>query len=247
MADQGVCGAVAAGLSPAVIPRPGYWPASVQLCGFWHSLDTFPPAQQQLPPALGRFVPTELGQQHGVGAFKAAAAAAAAGPAAAVAPYAEAAASPAEGQLGAPVCCDFGSMAALRLLPDPGRLLRVLRAAAELLGRRFLLQAGALFTLYLLVQVQCGAPAACILSCRCVFVLRCRGLARCSRSGGAIGVGASGGAGPRPAAPAHPAALPGGARHAAAALRRAVAPWRLWDGGGGAALRDAAAGLPASL
>ena len=42
-----------------------------------------------------------------------------------------------------PICCDFGSMAAVGLIPDPGRLLRVLHGAAAALQRPFILLAGA--------------------------------------------------------------------------------------------------------
>lgn len=40
------------GVSESVVPRPGFWPSTVHMCGYWASMHCFPASQQQLPPIM---------------------------------------------------------------------------------------------------------------------------------------------------------------------------------------------------
>lgn len=111
----------------------------MHLCGAWHSLTTFPPAQQSLPQKLTsllalRSAPAEQQQPAQQQQRQKQAVTAAAAPQSTQQSPVQAA---------APVCVDFGSMASLGLVANPSHLLRVLEAAAQQLGRPIILLAGA--------------------------------------------------------------------------------------------------------
>ena len=134
------------------MPRPGYWPAPVHMCGYWHSQRCFPTIQpqqhlrQQLP-AVERALLFHQQQQVRVAPrqppSESAAAAPAAEPEAMAAPAAAedaaanaaAEAAAAEAEPAAPICVDFGGMGLMGLLPQPHQLAAVLEAAAQRLRR----------------------------------------------------------------------------------------------------------------
>lgn len=173
------------GLSPLVVPRPGYWPPAVQLCGFWQPppglLDPpgaapdccAPPAR----PAAGGSLHAATPEGGRAASRGAAAARQDAGPGAAAEPLLQwrrellplwplaggsgqdpgqpaggpcfasdvvhAAAASRPGGRQAPVCFDFGSMAALGLLGDVARAVAAVRGALGALGMRGVLLTGA--------------------------------------------------------------------------------------------------------
>lgn len=112
-----------AGVSEAVVARPGYWPPSVHMCSVWSSLRCFS-AKLALPREVEQLLALQQGQSEAAAAPAAAAATGGADAAAAMA---------------APICVDFGSMGQMGLLPRPAQLVAVLHAAARKLQRRILL------------------------------------------------------------------------------------------------------------
>jgi len=110
------------------VPRPGYWPASVHMCGYWWSDRCTVAEDLQLPPAVLQLIGS--GRELASGTEHSAADAAAEGPAAAAGALG-APSSPAA----APVCVDFGSMPLMGLLPHPHLLAAVLLGVARRLRR----------------------------------------------------------------------------------------------------------------
>lgn len=121
------------GISELVVPRPGHWPGSTHLCGFWHDAGCLPAAQQHVPAAVRQLLP-EAQRADAVHQGPPQRAAADARR-----QEAEHGGEPEQRRL---ICVDFGSMGRLGLIPQPSLLVAILETAAEQLARPVVLLAG---------------------------------------------------------------------------------------------------------